>query len=138
MKPEHFIVLLNTAEQLLRLFWLAHWTEGELQKGSAKEAKENLALLEVQLRGKRFFGGDNVGYLDIACCALAPWRSVLEEVTGVIVVDESEYPALRQWEKEYNSYEGLKPCLPDRDQLVAYFTENKENYKMFAYAWAQQ
>ncbi|KAF8781207.1 hypothetical protein HU200_000673 [Digitaria exilis] len=120
--------------KLLELFWLAHWTEGEVQKRFAKEAKENLTLLEVQLRGKRFFGGDTVGYIDIACCVLAPWLSVLEEVTGVIVVDESEYPALRQWEKEYNSYDALKPCLPDRDQLVAYFTENKERYKMFANA----
>ena len=109
-----------------------------MQKGFAKEAKENLALLEVQLRGKRFFGGDTVGYIDIVFCWLAPWLSVVEEVTGMTVVDESEYPALRQWEKEYNSCEALKPCLPDRDQLVAYFTENKERYKMYANAWAQQ
>jgi len=124
--------------KLLKPFWLAHWTEGEVQKGFAKEAKENLALLEVQLRGKRFFGGDTVGYIDIVFCWLAPWLSVVEEVTGMTVVDESEYTALRQWEKEYNSCEALKPCLPDRDQLVAYFTENKERYKMYANAWAQQ
>ena len=80
-----------------------------MQKGFAKEAKENLALLEVQLRGKRFFGGDTVGYIDIVFCWLAPWLSVVEEVTGMTVVDESEYPALRQWEKEYNSCEALKP-----------------------------
>ena len=109
-----------------------------MQKGFAKEAKENLALLEEQLRGKRFFGGDTVGYIDIVFCLLAPWLSALEEVSGMIVVDESEYPALRQWVKEYNSCEALKPCLPDRDQLVAYFTENKERYKMYANAWAQQ
>ncbi|RLM62276.1 glutathione transferase GST 23-like [Panicum miliaceum] len=129
---------MSTPVKLLKPFWLAHWTEGEVQKGFAKEAKENLALLEVQLRGKRFFGGDTVGYIDIVFCWLAPCLSVIEEVTGMTVVDESEYPALRQWEKEYNSYEALKPCLADRDQLVAYFTENKEKYKMYANAWAQQ
>jgi glutathione S-transferase len=108
---------------------LAHWTEGEAQKALVEEAKQSLALLEVQLNGKRFFGGNTVGYLDVAACELGPWLSVLEEVNGVTVVDEDEYPALRRWSKEYNSCEALKQCVPNRDRLVAYFTENKEKYK---------
>jgi glutathione S-transferase len=78
---------------------VAHWTEGEVQKGKAKEAKESLALLEDKLRGKRFFGGDTVGYLDMVYCWFAPWLSVVEEVTGVTVVDESEFHAIRQWKR---------------------------------------
>lgn len=92
----------------------------------------------MQLKGRRFFGGDTVGYMDIAACVLAPWLSVLEEVNGVTVVEEEEYPALRRWSKEYNSYEALKQCIPDRDRLVDYFTENKERYKMLANAELQQ
>jgi glutathione S-transferase len=103
-----------------------------------KEAKENLALLEAQLDGKSFFGGDTPGYLDIAACALGLWLGVLEEVTGVTLVDGDEFPALCQWAKDYNSNEALKPSLPDRDQLVAYYTENKEKYKMFAKTKLQQ
>ncbi|KAG0541000.1 hypothetical protein BDA96_03G457900 [Sorghum bicolor] len=120
-------------------FWLAHWAEGEAQKAVVKEAKENLALLEAQLDGKRFFGGDTPGYLDIAACALGPWIGVLEEVTGVTLVDGNEFPSLFQWGKEYyNSSEALKPCLPDKDRLVAYFTENKEKYRMMAKTILQQ
>jgi glutathione S-transferase len=130
--------ILTLFQQLLKLFWLAHWTEGEVQKGIAKEANESLALLEEKLRGKRFFGGDTVSYLDVVYGWLGPYLSVIEEVTGVTVVDESEFPAIRQWEKEYKSCEALKPCMPDRDKLVAYFTESKEMYKMYANAWAAQ
>ncbi|KAL6616695.1 hypothetical protein ACP70R_038965 [Stipagrostis hirtigluma subsp. patula] len=119
-------------------FWLAHWTEGEVRGRFVKEAKENLALLEAQLKGKRFFGGDTAGYLDIAACALSPWLSVIEEVTGVTLVDDDEYPELCRWAKEYASDEALKQCIPDRDELVAYFNVNKERYKMFANAMAQQ
>jgi glutathione S-transferase len=118
------------------VFWLAHWTEGEVRKRITKEAKESLALLEEKLRGQRFFGGETVSYLDMVYCLLAPWLSVVEEVTGVTVVDESEFPAIRRWGKEYISCEALKPCMPDRGQLVAYYVENKERYKMFADAWA--
>ncbi|CAD6234884.1 unnamed protein product [Miscanthus lutarioriparius] len=124
--------------KLLKPFWLAHWIEGEAQKAQVEEAKQNLALLEEQLKGRRFFGGDTIGYVDIAACLLAPWLSVIEEVTGVTVVDENEYPALRRWSREYNSYEALKQCVPDRDQLVAFYNERKEGYKMFASAWLQQ
>ena len=103
-----------------------------------KEAKENLTLLEAQLNRKRFFGGDTPGYLDIASCALGLWLSVLEEVTGVTLVNDNEFPALCQWAKEYSSSEALEACQPDRDRLVAYFTENKEKYKMMAKTMLQQ
>src|SRR5438105_1047740 len=108
---------------------MAHWVEdGEARRGFEKEGKELLSLLEAQLEGKRFFGGDAPGYLDVAASALAPWRSVIEEVTGVSLVSEEEFPAICRWTKEYHSNEALQPCLPDRDQLLAYFTKNKEKY----------
>ncbi|XP_066315846.1 probable glutathione S-transferase [Miscanthus floridulus] len=118
-------------------FRLAYWSEGEAQK-AVVETKENLALLEAQLNGKKFFGGDTPGYLDIAACVLGPWIGVLEEVTGVTLVNDNEFPALCQWAKEYSSSEALEPCQPDRDRLVAYFTENKEKYKMMAKTMLQQ
>jgi len=124
--------------KLVKPFWLAHWTEGDGQKAQVEEAKQNLALLEAQLNGKRFFGGDTVGYVDLAACVLGPWLSAVEEVTGVVVLDEDEYPALRRWSKEYSSYEALKQCGPGRDQLVAFYTEKKEMYRMFANALLQQ
>ncbi|CAD6234866.1 unnamed protein product [Miscanthus lutarioriparius] len=119
-------------------FWMAHWAEGEAQKTLVEEVKQKLALLEVQLKGKRWFGGDTIGYVDVAASVLGPWLSMVEEVTGVVVLDEEEYPALRRWSKEYNSYEALKQCVPDRGQLAAFYTERKEKCKMIAKAWLKQ
>ncbi|TVU00981.1 hypothetical protein EJB05_18797, partial [Eragrostis curvula] len=114
------------------------WSEGESHKEFVKEAKENLALLEEQLKGRRFFAGDSIGYLDLVCCGLAHWLSVFEETTGVTLVGDDEYPALRQWAKDYTSNEIVKQCLPDRDQLVAFYTANLPMYKMIVKGMLQQ
>lgn len=73
-----------------------------------------MAILEEQLRGKkkkRFFGGDSIGLVDIA---------------GVRVLSDEEHPALRRWANEYLADEAVKECLPDRDQLVAHFSANRD------------
>ncbi|KAL6853893.1 hypothetical protein ACP4OV_019922 [Aristida adscensionis] len=133
----HFIDNKNT-EQCAKPFWLALWSEGEAQQGCLKETKENLALLEAQLEGKRFFGGDTIGYLDMAACALAHWLSVVQEATGVTVMGDGDFPNLRRWATEYTCDEVVKPCLPDREQLLAFYTANLDMYKMMAKALLQQ
>jgi len=116
---------------------MAHWVEGEARERFETEGLELLALLEAQLKGNKFFGGDRPGYLDIAASMLGPWRSVVEEVTGVTVVKEDEHPAFCQWARDYSSNEALKPCIPDRDRLLAYFTK-KEMYRAGVRAMLQQ
>jgi glutathione S-transferase len=107
-------------------FWLSLWTEGEVQKGFVKEIRENLKLLEGQVKEKRFFGGDGVGYLGIAASGFAHWLPVFEEVAGVRLATEEEFTDLCRWAKEYASDEAVKQCLPDRERLLARFTARKE------------
>uniref|UniRef100_J3L7V3 glutathione transferase n=1 Tax=Oryza brachyantha TaxID=4533 RepID=J3L7V3_ORYBR len=117
-------------------FWLALWTEGEAQEGFKREIKENLALMEGQLRGKRFFGGDAIGYLDVAASGYAYWLEVFEEVAGVSLVTADEYPDLCRWAKEYASDGRVKGCLPDRAKLLAHFTAMKEVFMATARSMA--
>jgi glutathione S-transferase len=123
----------------LKPLWLSMWTDGEAQAGFAGETKASLAVLDAELRGhgKRFFGGDDLGFVDLAACTLAHWLGVLEEVAGVRLVADGEYPALRRWAKEYTSHEVVRRFLPDRDQLVAFFAANQERYRSMVKAAAQ-
>ncbi|GJM97523.1 hypothetical protein PR202_ga14455 [Eleusine coracana subsp. coracana] len=99
------------------------------------------AQLQLDLDGKikrRFFGGEKLGYVDIAACSLAHWLYVMEEAAGVRLVADGEYPALRRWAKEYVSDQAVKRCLPDRDKLVAFYAANKEKFRSEIKAILQQ
>ncbi|CAO1940937.1 unnamed protein product [Urochloa humidicola] len=119
-------------------FMLSMWSEGETQKESLKEVKENTAILEEQLKGKRFFAGDSIGYLDIVASGVAHWLGVIQESVGVTLMsdDGDEFPALRQWAKDYTSDETIKLCLPDRGRLLAQYVANIDKYRLMTKAAA--
>lgn len=114
-------------------FWLSFWsTDEEARQSQLTEAKQNLSLLEAQLQGRRFFGGDSIGIVDIATSMLAYWLGVFEEIGGVNVLTDEEYPELYKWAKRYVDDETVKQCLPDRDKLVAQFSAYKEMFRAMA------
>ena len=90
-------------------------TDGESRQRFRTEAEQNLSLLEAQLEGRRFFGGDAIGLVDIAGSALAHWLGAVEEVGGAapLLTDEA-YPALCRWAKRYVADETVEQCLPKR------------------------
>jgi glutathione S-transferase len=110
--------------QCLRPLWLSLWSDGDAQE---RFLRESLVLLDAHLvdGGKRFFGGDDLGFADVTACTLAHWLDALQEASGVRLVADGEFPALRRWAEEYTSHEVVKPLLPDRGRLVAFFAANK-------------
>ncbi|KAK9161023.1 hypothetical protein Syun_007364 [Stephania yunnanensis] len=50
-----------------------YYCYGEDKEKLIEEAKEMLRTLESELKGKRFFGGEGIGFLDIAANFIAFW-----------------------------------------------------------------
>uniref|UniRef100_N1R401 GST N-terminal domain-containing protein n=1 Tax=Aegilops tauschii TaxID=37682 RepID=N1R401_AEGTA len=121
-----------------KALWVALWAEpGEARAAAAREAKEGLALLEAQLpEGKRFFGGDAIGLLDIAASGVARWLGVFEEMAGVRLLTEEEHPALCRWAREYAADETVRQCLPHRDLVLAVLTPRRDMFVSTAKAMA--
>ncbi|XP_047328061.1 glutathione S-transferase U17-like [Impatiens glandulifera] len=82
---------------------------------------EGLVLLEEVLvkSGKNtFFGGENIGYLDIAFGSFLGWFKATEKMTNVKILDESITPRLVEWAENFLSHEAVKGVIPETDVLI--------------------
>ena len=100
--------------------------KGRCRRTSWNNQKEYLELLENELKGKKFFGGDTIGIVDIAASFVALWAIVLQEVAGISLINEEKHPILCNWIEEFLSSEVVKESLPEREKLFAYFHAKKE------------
>ena len=116
---------------------MALWTDGQVQASSARETAENLKLLEGQLpEGKRFFGGDTIGFLDIAMGGITHWLGVFEEMAGARLLTEEDRPLLCKGARDYKADDIVRQCLPERGRVLAELTARKDRYVSIAMTMA--
>ncbi|KAF2288062.1 hypothetical protein P3X46_008115 [Hevea brasiliensis] len=107
-------------------------TQGEQQQQDVKKATEALEILEgeLKIKGKRFFGGETLGIVDIMLGWISIWLGVIEEFAGVQVIDPENFPVIEKWKRDFLQVPAVKESLPQRDLLVGYF----ENFRRFKLA----
>ncbi|OIW07513.1 hypothetical protein TanjilG_14459 [Lupinus angustifolius] len=93
--------------------------EVEREKG-IEESLEALQFLENELKSK-FFGGDEIGFLDIAATIIAYWVPIFQEVTGLQIFTSDKFPKLYNWSQELINHPIIKESLPPREPLLAFF-----------------
>ncbi|XP_073133657.1 probable glutathione S-transferase [Henckelia pumila] len=92
--------------------------QGGEQVKAKEEAEELLKHLDNELKGKKFFGGDSIGLVDIAGNFIAYWSVVVAEIAGIELITKEKFPNLRAWMSEYVNSSFVKEHLPDRDELA--------------------
>lgn len=98
---------------------------GDEQKAAVGEVHRNLELLEGELReghfkGRRFFGGDAVGMLDIVVGCGSYWLWVFEEVAEVKLVDPAAFPLFHAWLRYFEAQEAVREIIPPAGRLLEY------------------
>lgn len=92
--------------------------KGEEKEKAAKEARENLKILESGLGKKQFFGGESIGFVDIAAGWIGMWTRMVEEIADVKIIDTAMMPLLESWFQRVLQVPILKECLPPQDRLL--------------------
>jgi glutathione S-transferase len=104
---------------------------GEEQEKAAKEARENLKTLESGLEGKHVFGGETIGFVDIAVGWLGCWARMVGEIVGITLIDAETMPLLDAWFQDFLEVAIIQDCMPPQDKLLEL---NKRFHKILAAA----
>ncbi|PIN07676.1 Glutathione S-transferase [Handroanthus impetiginosus] len=107
--------------------WLVLCSEGEKQARAVNVAIEALEKVEEQLRGKSFFGGDTIGYLDLIMGFVSYLLPIWEEIAQVKIFDPLKFPGIAAWTKNFLNHEVIKAeNLPSKDEMLRYFQWRRE------------
>ncbi|KAL1328788.1 glutathione transferase GST 23 [Arachis hypogaea] len=117
----------NFAEQkLLVAARIARLSSGEEQGKAVNEAREAMEKIEEEIKGKKFFGGDKIGYLDIVIGWISYWIPVWEEVASMKILDPLKFPAINAWITNFLSHPTINDTLPQRDKMVVYYHSRRK------------
>ncbi|KAL8102287.1 hypothetical protein AgCh_026968 [Apium graveolens] len=96
----------------------AMWSVRGSSEGQEKAIEvltDHLKTLENELEGKKFFGGDEIGLVDITANVIALWLGVLLDLSGIELLTKEKLPRLCQWIDDYLDNSVLKDTLPARE-----------------------
>ena len=105
-----FLILKNIIIEIL--FWIPGCAEKAIV-----EAQKTLEPLENELENKKFFGGEEIGLVDIVGPILAGWIPAIEEALGFELLITHKFPNLKKWTEELVNNQ----VMPQKDALVAFF-----------------
>ncbi|WOL18358.1 glutathione S-transferase U17-like [Canna indica] len=112
------------AEWLPSLFGLAKAQTEEAKAEAVEQLFAGLKFLEEAFeklsKGKGFFGGDSIGYLDIALGSLVGWVRAMEKLNGFNLLDEAKTPLLAGWAERFCAHEAVKGVMPETEKLVEF------------------
>lgn len=102
--------------------WGACVAQGEEKAKAVEAAVESLAFLEKQIQGKKFFGGEKIGYLDIVAGWISYWLNILEELGEMELINADKFPSLHEWGHNFIQTSPINDCIPPREMVVEYFS----------------
>lgn len=94
-----------------------------------EELGEQLKVIEKELEGKEFFGGESIGYVDVVAFLLVYSFQVRQEVMQKDWINEEKFPVLCKWMGKLHEIDVFNQCLPPKDKHYAYIRAQIEAAK---------
>ncbi|XP_068321054.1 probable glutathione S-transferase [Pyrus communis] len=90
-------------------------TKGEEHDAASKEFLDCIGVLEGELEDKPFFGGETLGFVDVALIPFYSWFLVYEKFGNFSV--EAEHPKFIAWVKRCMEKESVSKSLPEQEKV---------------------
>ena len=71
-------------------------------------------------KGGKWFGGDEVGYVDIVFGSFLAWFRVTDKMSGRKILDGEKLPQLTDWADRFCAEEAVKGVMPETDKLLEF------------------
>ncbi|KAG1371448.1 glutathione transferase GST 23 [Cocos nucifera] len=113
-------------EKCLPSIWRVFTAQGEKIGQALVSASENLMILEGELKGKKFFNGETLGFADISLGWIVNMVILLEEILQLKMIDEQRYPSLSAWMKNFSNFPGIKDSFPPQDRMLTKYRTLRE------------
>ncbi|KAK9116935.1 hypothetical protein Sjap_015882 [Stephania japonica] len=92
-----------------------------------EQAKTAMELMEKAFKdcskGKDFFNGNQIGYLDIAFGSNVGWIRTLETMHGFTLINDEKTPGLAGWAERFWAHEAVKDVNPSVEKLIEFSHE---------------
>ncbi|ESQ49147.1 hypothetical protein EUTSA_v10021472mg [Eutrema salsugineum] len=106
-------------EKVMLALWKACWGPESEREKLVEEAYEGLKCLETELGEKRFFGGETIGFVDIAADFIGYWLGIVQEASGVTIMTAEKFLKLQRWSEDFVGNNVIKEVLPPKQKLAA-------------------
>jgi len=99
--------------------------QGEQLQKAVEESVTNFLLIEEALRtnhcfaGKVYFGGDEIGLIDIALGGLSAFIKAAEKATESVLIDPEKMPLLSAWMDRFCKIDVVKEVMPDPAEYIS-------------------
>ncbi|CAN1282541.1 Probable glutathione S-transferase [Linum perenne] len=88
------------------------------REDALEEFSQQITFLEGELKGKEYFGGERIGFVDIAAFFILHWIDVMQEPSLQLITEE-KIPGLVKWMRKLLTVDAVKETLPPREKQIA-------------------
>jgi len=108
--------------------------QGEQLRKAAEDSVTNFLLIEEALRtnsyfsGKTYFGGDEIGLVDIALGGMSAFIKAVEKATDIVLIDPGKMPLLSAWMDRFCKSDGVKEVMPDPAKQMEFLSSRRARF----------